>query len=363
MTHRSTHEYSVLQGNSLEKARHKGMSFVECLSLLKEFRKYSTGAWSMSQSQPLVSSSVDAESFFMHLYEGWNNARGPVLSASSAVVNAHTLRRFDLPNGAGMYLDTGCESLQGADMVGFLPRRCDFDLEYDDSAELIIADLELVDDEPPEDVATKLECLRLYTARVYAREIAKRFALREGLTEYQSQFDSMRCRTAEETDLRGKLRCLQRFFQSNRNFEDFVQLLLNEQRVKERLMALHPDKMNSPAPDTIPTAISHTEDRESDLPQMATRSKTSSDSKRSIRAIEDDCTKIKDFVSQQSASSVGNDTMNDCEIQYCSDLGIPIELFPILRDALLNTTHHQDSESAEIAIRKFGKSISLVVRN
>jgi hypothetical protein len=340
-----------------------GVSFVECLSLLKEFRKYSTGAWSTFQGQSLGSTSLDADSFFMRLYEGWNMAQSPIHSTSSVVVSTATLQRFDLPHGAGMYFDTGCESLQDADMIGFLPRRCDFDLEYDDSAELILADLELLDDEPLEDVTTKLECLRLYTARVKAREVVKAFAVREGLTDYQSQFDSIRCRTAEETDLRGKLRCLQRFFQSKRDFEDFVQLLLNEQRVKERLIAMHPNKIDSPASDTIPTAIAHSEYRESDFPHVATRSKTSTESKRSVRATEDDCARIKDFISQQPASIVGNDTMSGREIQHCLDFGIPTEFFPILRDSLLNTAQHADSESVEIAMRKFGKSISLVVRN
>mmetsp|Transcript_22628 Transcript_22628/g.18716 ORF Transcript_22628/g.18716 Transcript_22628/m.18716 type:complete len:114 (-) Transcript_22628:155-496(-) len=61
---------------------------------------------------------------------------------------------------------------------GYTPRRGDFEVDYDDCAELLLADMEFQPDERKEDEKVKVDVLLAYNARLSLREQMKRYVVR-----------------------------------------------------------------------------------------------------------------------------------------------------------------------------------------
>ena len=49
-------------------------------------------------------------------------------------------------------------------VVGFMPKRKDFETEYDEEAETRVCEMEFSEDDPPEEVKLKLQVLEHYNA-------------------------------------------------------------------------------------------------------------------------------------------------------------------------------------------------------
>jgi transcriptional adapter 2-alpha len=54
-------------------------------------------------------------------------------------------------------------------LVGYMPKRGDFDTEYDDEAETRICEMEFNDDDTEEETKLKLQVLEYYNARLDER--------------------------------------------------------------------------------------------------------------------------------------------------------------------------------------------------
>jgi hypothetical protein len=73
------------------------------------------------------------------------------------------------------------------EISGFHAKRREFEPEYDNDAEMIVADLEFRDGEPPEDTAAKLHIVDVYNARLDERERRRDFILERGLLNIRRQ--------------------------------------------------------------------------------------------------------------------------------------------------------------------------------
>ncbi|KAJ1444334.1 hypothetical protein M885DRAFT_553219 [Pelagophyceae sp. CCMP2097] len=74
-------------------------------------------------------------------------------------------------------------ALAGSALAGYMPLRGDFDVEHDNDAELLIADMELRADEAAGDRAVKRRVLEMYAQRLNDREARKRFVIDRGLLD------------------------------------------------------------------------------------------------------------------------------------------------------------------------------------
>ncbi len=72
------------------------------------------------------------------------------------------------------------------DVLGFQPKRGDFDQEYDMDAELLLADMEFHEDDTPENVKLKESVIELYNARLDERVRRKKFVIERGLLDLKS---------------------------------------------------------------------------------------------------------------------------------------------------------------------------------
>lgn len=74
-----------------------------------------------------------------------------------------------------------------SEIVGFMPKRGDFDIEYDNDAELLLAEMEFNEDDKESDKQMKFKLLDIYNARLDERLKRKKFVIERNLLDLQKQ--------------------------------------------------------------------------------------------------------------------------------------------------------------------------------
>ena len=77
--------------------------------------------------------------------------------------------------------------MPGADLPGYMPLRGDFDYEYDNDAEALLADMEFEADDHPSERELKLQVIRIYNQKLDTRDSRKRFVIERGIVDFKQQ--------------------------------------------------------------------------------------------------------------------------------------------------------------------------------
>lgn len=117
-------------------------------------------------------------------------------------------------------------------LVGWQDKREDFDTEYENSAELIIADMEFYDNEPERDKLIKLDVLNIYNQILDERAERKKFILERGLLDRRE-----RKRNKLEREVYINMRPFARFH-SQQQHETLVQGIVKEKQLRDRIQQL-----------------------------------------------------------------------------------------------------------------------------
>lgn len=369
--HRANHAYNVLTGDHLHQTALHEASLGNLLLLLDCSRKFSVGSWADVQARSKLANVQVTEQAFMSLYQEWSATCGHNYPPQDFEIDSSCLGACTLAEGEGMLVQSVPIPSGPSDIPGFMPNRVDFEHEYDDSAELILADLEINDDDTSAERELKLECLRGFTQRVKRRELIKTFVVKEGLTSVQNQIDRHRCRTSEEVEIRGKLRPVERFFKSVTEFESLVQLVLYEKRIAARVRRLREKLGSPPVADSI--KIETPESKELILPmedvkenkdpstsKPVTRSRAASEIKKG-RTAEDECLRINDTINEENVNAALIAGLDEKEMDLIGQLGLNPGTFSILRDVILKRCCESGSNSASITVSKFGEAYRVQV--
>ncbi|KAG2489501.1 hypothetical protein HYH03_011953 [Edaphochlamys debaryana] len=129
------------------------------------------------------------------------------------------------------------------DATGFHAKRMEFDPEYDNDAECVVADMEFSEYDSPADVALKVQMLQLYNKRLDERERRRSFVLERGLLSSRSSQAVERRRNTQERDLHARMRVFARY-QPQAAHEEFVEGLLLEARLRTRIAELREARRN-----------------------------------------------------------------------------------------------------------------------
>ncbi|EER00715.1 hypothetical protein Pmar_PMAR006706 [Perkinsus marinus ATCC 50983] len=120
---------------------------------------------------------------------------------------------------------------------GYTPRRGDFEVDYDDCAELLLADMEFNPSDRPEDTKIKADVLLAYNARLSLREEMKRYVVARQMVLQQPPCSAstggggvpapppVNAHTRAGQILSRLLRPVERFFDSKDDCEEFKQVL------------------------------------------------------------------------------------------------------------------------------------------
>lgn len=74
-------------------------------------------------------------------------------------------------------------ALPGSDLPGYIPLRGDFDIEYDNNAEHLLADMEFNVDDHPSEKSLKLQIVEIFNQKLAERDERKRFVIERGLVD------------------------------------------------------------------------------------------------------------------------------------------------------------------------------------
>ena len=133
--------------------------------------------------------------------------------------------------------------VNSAEFTGYNPKRDEFDPDYDNDAELLVADLEFPVGEVDEIVRQKLKLLEVYNKRLDIREERKNFIIKRKLLNVKKQQAQEKRRTPEMNALHAALRVLARFH-SQEEHEALVEGLYIESKLRLRIEELKDYRRN-----------------------------------------------------------------------------------------------------------------------
>jgi hypothetical protein len=127
--------------------------------------------------------------------------------------------------------------MTGAELSGFMPRREDFDVEWENDAEQAVADMEFLPGEPIEDKQLKLQVLAIYNSKLDEREKRKKFVLSRKLYDYRKTQTEHEKLPQDERDLVHRMRLFERFHTPEEH-KEFLADLLKAKRLRKEIAKL-----------------------------------------------------------------------------------------------------------------------------
>lgn len=70
-------------------------------------------------------------------------------------------------------------------IVGYMPKRKDFETEYDEDAETRVCEMEFSEEDPEEEVKLKLQVLEHYNAWIDERIRRKKFVIERNILDFK----------------------------------------------------------------------------------------------------------------------------------------------------------------------------------
>jgi transcriptional adapter 2-alpha len=131
----------------------------------------------------------------------------------------------------------------GSELAGYMPLRGDFDVEYENEAELILADMEFSEDDHATERELKLKVIEIYNAKLDERERRKKFVIERGLLDYKKHQQSERRRPKDEREILAQMRPFARF-QSPQEHDELVNGLITAMRLRKQILLLQEYRKN-----------------------------------------------------------------------------------------------------------------------
>ncbi|KAL7438474.1 hypothetical protein ACHAXH_003861 [Discostella pseudostelligera] len=129
------------------------------------------------------------------------------------------------------------KQLPGAELAGYMPRRGEFDMEWDNDAEKTISEMEFTCDDTEADRELKLDVLRIFNAKLDERERRKQFIIDRGLLNYRENQEKMWQMAPDERQLVQRMRIFARY-QTREEHEAFVDKIIEAKRLRKEISKL-----------------------------------------------------------------------------------------------------------------------------
>mmetsp|Transcript_1852 Transcript_1852/g.3338 ORF Transcript_1852/g.3338 Transcript_1852/m.3338 type:complete len:870 (-) Transcript_1852:931-3540(-) len=128
-------------------------------------------------------------------------------------------------------------AMQGSSLAGYMPRRGDFDIEWDNDAEKYLQDMEFSQYDTTEDRELKIKVIKIYNAHLDERERRKQFLIDRGLLDYRKKYQEDNKLPSDERDLKNRMRLVARF-QTPKEHDALIQDLLQAKRLRKEIARL-----------------------------------------------------------------------------------------------------------------------------
>lgn len=120
------------------------------------------------------------------------------------------------------------------DLCGYNPKRQEFEIEYDNDAEQLLADMEFKETDTEPERELKLRVLRIYSRRLDERKRRKDFVLERNLL-YPDPFE--KTLSPEEKEICQRYRVFMRFH-SKQEHDELLRTVIEEHRIRKRIQDL-----------------------------------------------------------------------------------------------------------------------------
>jgi transcriptional adapter 2-alpha len=118
-----------------------------------------------------------------------------------------------------------------------MPKRGDFEVEYDNDAELLLAEMEFNDDDTEEEKAMKFRLIDIYNHKLNERIKRKEFVISRKLLDLREQIRLDKTRTKEEKEIYNMMKVFARF-NTAEDHESLVQGIIKEKEIRQRIEEL-----------------------------------------------------------------------------------------------------------------------------
>ncbi|KAL7533854.1 hypothetical protein ACHAXR_007813 [Thalassiosira sp. AJA248-18] len=130
------------------------------------------------------------------------------------------------------------KNLPGAELAGYMPRRGDFDMEWENDAEKIISEMEFSAEDTKADRDLKLEVIRIFNSKLNEREKRKKFVIDQKLLNYRENQEKMWKMAPDERHLVQRMRMFARFHDTPEEHEAFVNKIIDAKRLRKEIAKL-----------------------------------------------------------------------------------------------------------------------------
>ena len=332
-SHNPAHDYFVLPELGKDDT---SWTQNERLRLVEATTKVGVGSWEATAKLVKTKSAGDCEEEFVKLYKKWQSN----IQSSTAFPDTPELSELLTPTAP-----------QPPDLPGLLAVRGDFEMEYDEGAELTVADLEFSTDDLPAERSLKIEVLRAYNQRVAFRAEVKRFVLERGLC------GGSEIRNIGELEMHARLGPIQRFFDNKKKFDEFVNLLLAERRICERLAEIDgntemKDEDESKVEDEDEAEESIDELKKDEPKATGSRTRNRAPARRgkqisATKAILESAKKVAQTLQRDDVKERLVNNLTDEAKAAASKLGIKSELLNLIKEPIL--------------VSKYGKAFEFII--
>lgn len=129
------------------------------------------------------------------------------------------------------------EISSASEILGYWPKREEFDVEFVNDAELEIAELEFLDDDTESEKNLKLNVLKVYNLQLEEREKRKKFVIERNLLDVKKQMNYERKLSKDDREIYNCLKPFARFM-DNSEFHELFEGLVIEKNMRQRLNQL-----------------------------------------------------------------------------------------------------------------------------
>ncbi|CAI5725105.1 unnamed protein product [Peronospora effusa] len=226
----------------------------EELLLLEGIEMFGMGNWKDIAEHVVTKSDKRCEQHYLTAYLGWEDLMprfvGDAVDESKEKLTQDKVHMVEGEKSAEMdtTLDPCTRGLPGerngpSQLAGYMPLRGDFDVEYDNEAEVILADMEFSDTDHPTERDLKLKVIHIYNQKLEKRMERKKFVVERGLLDYKLHQHTERKRPKEERELLAQVRPFARF-QTPKEHDNFVEGLITAMRLKKQILLLQEYRRN-----------------------------------------------------------------------------------------------------------------------
>lgn len=240
--HKKTHAYRVLLNLSSERiSKQSTWGLDEELLLFEGIELYGLGNWDGVATHVTTKSKEECEEHYMEVYV--HGLLGvPVPEKSKEIIRKEKAVERKLRKA-----QVDKKDMAGADVVGYMPLRREFDVEYQNEAERLISNLAFEKEEylgdkiaQPDIVErrkSKLDMVRKYNDIVDERMRRKAFVHTYELLRWRNRRRRNRKVPKEELEIRRLMMPLARYVK-RQDFDELIQGILKEQALREEVAFL-----------------------------------------------------------------------------------------------------------------------------